>query len=474
MTRRKLRSELALSRRTLLRGVVGGTLVALGVPTLEAMLDDHGEALANGEPLPRRLVTWLWGNGCRLEHWVPAEQGPGFSASAELQPLFDAGLADDIRVLSGFRNPVAGRRGHHDGMAGLFSGHPFINIDPMGAPYASKFGGPSIDQVAADIIAGDSYYKSLQVGVSKRHLTNQGPTLETMSHRGPDQPLLAIRDPALVYNKLFGALQSGEPADVLRASALDAVMQDVQRLKQRVSANDQHRLDAHMESVFQLQKQIAVIPGSCDLPSKPTVEMYKPDGAEPLWEINQVMSQMVALALSCDLSRVISYMFTGASGGTQFDMLPPSAFPEYPNAKDYSHADHHSVSHNNNDYEKFFIHRSVVVSMENLAYLLQLLRDTAEGDGTLLDHCCVLAGSDVTEAVVHSENDFPLIVAGHAGGRLRKNVGHYRSPNAETLSNVGLACLKAVAPDPDSVTDYGSDVGSFKGYTTTPASILLA
>ncbi|HHH11931.1 MAG TPA: hypothetical protein ENK23_07660, partial [Sorangium sp.] len=106
MTRRKLRSELALSRRTLLRGVVGGTLVALGVPTLEAMLDDHGEALANGEPLPRRLVTWLWGNGCRLEHWVPTEQGPGFSASAELQPLFDAGLADDIRVLSGFRNPV--------------------------------------------------------------------------------------------------------------------------------------------------------------------------------------------------------------------------------------------------------------------------------------------------------------------------------------------------------------------------------
>ena len=85
-----------------------------------------------------------------------------------------------------------------------------------------------------------------------------------------------------------------------------------------------------------------------------------------------------------------------------------------------------------------------------------------------------LAGSDVTEAVLHSENDYPIIIAGRAGGRVREGVGHYRSPNAESLSNVGLACLKAVVPQPDSITEYGSDDGNYTGYTTEPTGTILA
>ncbi|HZO16943.1 MAG TPA: hypothetical protein VFB62_26885, partial [Polyangiaceae bacterium] len=69
--RRKLPHELKLPRRTLLRGVVGGAAAALALPTLEAMLNDNGDALARGGELPRRLLTWVFGNGCRLDHWVP-------------------------------------------------------------------------------------------------------------------------------------------------------------------------------------------------------------------------------------------------------------------------------------------------------------------------------------------------------------------------------------------------------------------
>jgi hypothetical protein len=471
MTRRKLPHELALSRRTVLRGMVGGSAVALGLPLLEAMLNDNGTRLANGAEIPRRLLMWHWGNGIRREHWIPEVEGPSYELTSELAPL--ANVKDDITVLTGFRNYVAGRRGHHDGMAGLWSCHPFIKLDPDGAPYASKFGGPSIDQVVADVVGNDTYHRSLQIGVTKRHEANQGPTLTTMSHRGPDQPLAMERDPVALYDKLFLAFTpNDDPAAGVRAKALDAVLADASRLKKRVSTKDAQRIDAHVESVFQLKKQMLAIPPECAVPDYPSVPLYLPDNTEPMRELNEVMAQLVALAFSCDLTRVISYMFTGPSGGTQFYMLPPSEFPEYPDATDYSHADHHNVSHKNLEYEQFFIHKSVVFCMENLAFLLELLKSMEAGDGTLLDQCAVLAGSDVSEGWAHSETDFPMIVAGNAGGRLKTGVGHYRSPDEEPIHNVSLACVKSVLPEPETITEIGSSALSYSGLTDTPCSAI--
>lgn len=472
-SRRRLPHELALPRRTLLRGAIGGTVIGLALPPLEAMLDPNGTRLADGGELPRRFLTWVWGNGCRLEHWVPATQGTGYTLTPELAPL--ANVKGDITVLTGFHNYVAGRRGHHDGMAGLLSCHPFIQLDPMGAPYASKFGGPSIDQVVADEIGRDTFYRSLQIGVSKRFMPNQGPTLSTMSHRGPDQPLDMERDPNKLYDKLFMSFTpSDDPAAGVRKRALDVVANDAARIKSRVSVSDGQRIDAHLESIFQLQKQIMAIPPQCELPAEPDVPLYLEDGAEPLWDLNQVMVKLVELAFSCDLTRVISYMFTGPSGGAQFYMLPPSAFPEHPGAEDYSHSDHHNVSHVNLAYEQDFIHKSVIHSMENLAFLLETLKGHDEGDATLLDSCAILAGSDVTEGWAHSEDDYPIIVAGNARGRLKTGVGHFRSPNEEGIHNISLACVKAVLPDPETITEIGSNSGNYEGLTNTPCAAIYA
>ena len=141
--------------------------------------------------------------------------------------------------------------------------------------------------------------------------------------------------------------------------------------------------------------------------------------------------------------------------------------------KDYSHDSHHNVSHINLPYEQAFIGSSVVVTMNCFATLLEQLMATPEGDGNLLDHSCILMSSGVAEGWSHSEVDYPLIVAGHAGGGLKKDVGHFRSPNEESMSNIGLACIQAVAPEAG-ITEHGSDEGSYKGRTTTPCSAILA
>lgn len=461
-----------LDRRTVLRGMLGGGLVTLALPTLEAMLNDHGDAHADGSPLPCRFMTWMFGNGCRLEHWVPSTQGVDYALTEELAPL--AAVKSYCNVLTRVDNPVAGRRGHHDGMAGCFSGHPFVQLDPNGAPYASKFGGPSVDQLIADAIGGDNYLKSLALGVSKRHNTAQGPTLETMSHRGPDQPILAQRNPLVVHDMLFNSFTpTDDPERGLRADALDVVRNDAQRLKDRVSKSDRERIDAHLESLFQLKKQLLAIPPTCDAPAPPDDYDGPATSPEPLEEVNAAMVELVTFAFSCDLTRVISYMFTGASGGTQFHMLPPSEFPEHPDPKaDYSAADHHSVSHMNLPYEQDFIHRSVVFSMQQFAVLLEALQATPEGDGNLLDHSCILMASDVTEGWAHSENNFPLIVAGHAGGSIQ-HVGHYQAADGQTLSNVLLACMQAVAPAAG-FTEVGGTDGTYDGHTSTALSEILA
>lgn len=472
MTRRRLPHELALPRRTLLRGAVGGVVVTLALPALEAMLNEHGTTHADGSPLPRRLVTWMWGNGCRLEHWTPATQGPNYAPTEELAPLIN--VKGDCAILSNFKNYVAGRRGHHDGMAAFWTGYPFIQLDPQGAPYASKIAAKSLDQIAADIIGQNTYFKSLQVGVTKRHCTNQGPTLSTMSHRGVDQPLQAERDPQALFDKLFNSfMPTDDPEGAVRVAALDAVQGDVQRLKKRLSRADQARLDAHLEGLSQLQRQLLTIPPNCEVPAPPVVEPFNPDGTEPLVELNEAMVSLVTMALSCDLTRVVSFMYTGASGSQQFATLTPDKFPEFPGAADLSHADHHQTSHMNLAYEQLYIHRSTIISMEALAHLLETMKAFAEGTGNLLDQSCVYASSDVCEGWAHSEVDFPIVLAGGAGGRLKSNIGHYRSPNMESVSNLGLAVLKAVIDYPDDITKFGGSDGTYDGTSTTPCSAVL-
>src|SRR5688500_12249299 len=98
--------KIVIPRRTMLRGLLGGAAVALGIPPLQAMFDSNGEALADGTPIPKRFGFWWWGSGVKLDHWVPAKQGAGWAADGEaipeeLQPFVDKGLGDRISIVSG-------------------------------------------------------------------------------------------------------------------------------------------------------------------------------------------------------------------------------------------------------------------------------------------------------------------------------------------------------------------------------------
>ncbi len=453
-----------LHRRTMLRGMLGGSAVALALPPLEAMLNANGDALADGSGLPCRMITWFFGNGVAVAdvnntgsgiRFAPTQTGVGYTPTPQLQPLADRGVLDYCSVLSGFDINAAAdhRRGHHDGVAGFFSGYPFIELPPNGANYASKFGGPSIDQVAAERIGDQTVIPSVQLAISKRIVGGEGPTLQFLSHQGPDQPLAQIFDPREAWNKLFGSFSvPDDPAKPARLSALDAVREDVQRLQMRVGANDRMRLESHLDAVAQLRSQIDAIAPACELPAEATQSNDDVESQEQIEAVNAVMSELLAIAFACDITRVASIQFTGSVGYTVFHMLGQSL-------------GHHDMTHQANENDA--VDQATIFTMGQFGVLLEALKNTPEGDGNVLDNSCVLLGSDAAAGLTHSVFDQPCIVAGRGGGTLTHPGVHYRSASGENTSDILLSCLQSVDA---TATEAGGGIGR----STTPCTAILA
>lgn len=442
-----------LNRRTLLKGL--GAAVAL--PTLEAMLNSSGTALANGEALPKRLVMWFFGNGVILPKWVPTQTGGTWTLSEELAPL--ANVKDYVNVISGYRVKTPNLRGHHNGQAGILSGFPFIELPAGTANYSSKFGGPSLDQVVADRIAGATPYKSLQLAVSKRVTRGEGPTLQYCSHRGPDAPLAPEFNPVNLYTRLFGNFQvpdTTDPRNDLRVSVLDRVNEDIKRLQGRLGSVDRARLDAHLTSISEVRQQILSLSpelvGACELPPEPTETNTDTDRREPITNVNRVFSDLMAIAFACDLTRVVSMQFTGSVGGQVYTELGQT---------DNNHNITHDAGAQN------LVHDGVVYAMERFGYLCDKLRATPEGTGNLLDQSLLMCTSDVAEGLAHSISNYPIALVGKAGGSILYPGIHHRSTTAQNTSDVLLTVARAVGADIPSV-------GGGDGFSSTACLNVMA
>jgi hypothetical protein len=338
----------------------------------------------------------------------------------------------------------------------MLSGHPFVS---PGSLY-SEFGGPSIDQLIADHIGNDTFLRSLEVGVSKRVSTDEGPTMQFISHRSTNQPLPPIYNPVAVWNRLFGMfVPPDDPSGALRISALDVVAEDARRLSRIVGAEDRARLDAHLTSVAALQEQIAALPPMCATPAVPSETNVDSGNVEPMPSVAKVMIDLIVYAFKCDITRVASYMLTGGVGFTVYRHLGHNE-------------ENHIMSHFPETYAEE-LHATVLWNMQQFQYLLEQLKATPEGARNLLDNSVVLLASDCGEGWSHSTYDQPIIVAGGGGGRLRTGF-HYRSPGSpqgpifpQNTSDILLACAQAAAPEI-------AEVGAAEGYSNNPLAQLMA
>jgi hypothetical protein len=435
----------------MLRGVMGGAGISIALPALEAMFNSTGTAHADGTAIPKRLGIFFWGNGVKLDRWTPADTGPGWMPSPELEPL--TAVKEYVSVVSGMRIKTGNPRGHHAGCVGILSGAPLVEQPHSSASYASTFSKPSIDQVAAAIIGKTTRFRSLEVGISTRVVGGEGSTLHYLSHNGPDSFNPPEYDPAKAFDRLFGAdfmPPNGTTNPVaattraLRKSVLDAVAADFAPLRQRVGSTDKIRLDQHLDNIRSLENRLVDNPTGgptmCAVPTKPG-SFPAVSGKEPIDERMQAMSDLVAMALACDQTRIFSVMFSGSVGGTVFwQVMAPMG--------------HHQLTHDEPGNQPF-VHATTIFTMKQFAKLIASLKALPEGAGNVLDNCAILGTSDVADGLEHSITDYPILVAGKAGGALKHPGVHYRS-NGENASNVLLTLVNVVGA---TMTQFGDQGG---------------
>jgi hypothetical protein len=411
----------AISRRAVLRGVLaGGASVVLPLPRLGAMLNGNGTAYANGTALPVRYGTWFFGNGIIPERWVPTSTGIGanWTLSEQLAPLQT--VKPWLSVVTGTAIKLPDSAPHATFPAGALSG-------------AKEGAGTTLDQVLGKMIGGGTPFPTgLHMGLGN---SGGGTALgDTISFAGPGQPNHPDFDPVNIYQKLFpfaSAAPNAPPAApdpelARRQMLLDAVNADAKKLRARLGTEDQQRLDRHLEGVQELQTQIMRAQGP-----KVAGKLVDPSTAYPnrggpgslTRERSQAFSDLIVFALSTDLMRVFSYMFTA-----------PAAFQVYSDCGLNSgfHADYgHRMHPMGAAYATAGMNTGVRFAMTNLNDLLAKMKDTPDGAGNLLDNSVVYTTSCTSESQTHSPLDFPILVAGKAGGKL-KGDQHIRLIDANT------------------------------------------
>lgn len=425
-----------ISRRTLLRGVLGGGLVSIGLPPLDIFFNTNGTAYADGTTLPRRFGLCMWGNGMIPDRWTPNGLGADYEFSPQLAPLTD--LRDSISIITGYEVKTPNTIPHFSGASGILTGRPTLDRgDDRGS-----FPGASLDQVIAAEIGNDTRFRSIEFGAQPG---------SGLSYNGPDNLNPPESDPRALFDRIFGEGFRAPGEDVeadprlsLRRSVLDAVMGDAERLQRRLGSSDQARLEQHLQGIRDLELRIQRLEedppdlAACARPGEPLDEYPHIEGRPQIEEKTLVMGEIIAMALACDQTRVFSNFLTAPVANDLFSGITEG---------------HHRLTHDEPG-EQPLVDEIVTRLVGYVAGFLTKLREIPEGDGSLLDNCGILVTSDCSLGRLHAMDEFPLILAGSACGRLRMGM-HHRNIG-DNASKVSLTMIRAMGINQAS---FGGDDG---------------
>ena len=422
-----------LSRRRVLRGMIGGAAVTVGLPFLDCFLDSNGAALAStGTPLPVCFGTWFYGCGLNPGRWEPATVGPNYEFGLELQTL--TAFKHKLNVYSQMSALLDGRpRGAHTvGPAVILQGTTPPTLDH---PFIPE---PSIDALVADVIGKRTRFRSLEVSCT-------GNPNSTHSKRVGSAMNPSEISPLALYTRVFGAefkdpnaaSFTPDPAVMARRSVLSAVSEQTKRFMNQLGSADRAHLDQYLTSLRELEQQLDLelqkpAPlAACSVPSKPDNTRIGTEVVEVATN-HRLFAKLLAHTLACDQTRVFNVMLT--------DGLSQLRFAGEANTQ-------HLFTHEDPVDEKLGYQPNVVrfvpTVLENLKVLLAELDAIREGDRTLLDRMLVLAYTDSGYAKNHTTDNIPMLTAGGAGGRMKTGM-HFAAPKGDPVTRVSLTVQQAL------------------------------
>lgn len=404
----------SLSRRTVLRGALGATI---GLPMLDAMVP----AASAAPPAQFRFGAVYVPNGVRPEIWTPPTAGP-----LELPSLFESfvPLKERINVVTGIRAPDP--LGHH------VIGSLWLNgASAKQTQGADVRAAQTIDQHIADVIGRDTPLRSLELGIEDINSSSNSCQfgwsciyMNTLSWQTATSPRPTQINPQSVFERMFGDIGSAEERAARlknKASILDSVITAANRLNGQLAYEDRSIVDEYLEDIREVERRIQAT-GERAAAAGETPDA--PAGIPRTYDEHvRVMYDLMALAWRADITRVASFMKgieASSLGYPQID-VPES---------------HHIVSHHGGNSES--IEKYAKINAHHLllfSEFVKKLRDTPDGDGSLLDHSLVMYGSGMGNGDKHDQSRIPIMLAGSAGGRL-KGGRHIANPDPTPLANL--------------------------------------
>jgi hypothetical protein len=436
-----------LTRRRVLRGMLGGTAVTVALPFLDCFLNEQGTALASGAPLPPVFGSWFQNLSFNPGRWKPDRVGKDFRNNIELQVLDP--FRTRMNVISGTKYFLDGRplETHVSG----------VQIATMGSLPFGATSDPSLDTFIAEVIGARTRFRSVEITLSGgRQSLSRG--------RGgvinPSEP-----SPAALYTRLFGpdfrdpnaAEWKPDPRDMARRSVLSALTEERRQIMTQVGAADRERLDAYFSSVRQIEQQLDIAltaPApieSCHKPDlSPQDEPGKTVGA--VEKNNKLFGELMAHAIACDQTRVFNVNF-----GTQGLRTPGGV------------RDWHSLTHEEPIDPQLGYQKDVTwfinFATGTFAKYLQELDNYREGAGSVLDRSVVLWQTDHGYARTHTMDDLPILTIGSAAGRLK--TGMHVVATGDPSTRAGLTVQQALGV---SINSWGR----LSNKTAAPLTELLA
>jgi hypothetical protein len=434
-----------IPRRTFLRGAG----VVLAMPFLEAMLPAQ-TPLGKTAGVPKKRFAGIFvPHGAAPGYWSPEKVGREFDFSVITKPLEP--FRDYTTIMSGLYSksaePPPGETGGDHSVAAAF----LCASRPRKTAGADIWVGKTIDQMIAEKVGQDTLLPSIQLGIedpgSNSGVCGWGYSCaytNTISWVAPNKPLPMEINPQAVFERLFGDGSSSEERLARRLqdrSILDSLTRKLTRLKADIGASDRNRLNDYLEDIREIERRLQMATkASADVPIA-TV----PFGVPPTFDEHiKLQYDLQALAFQGDITRVSTLLYARDVSATNY---PASGV----------RSGFHGASHHGEDpkrIEEYSRINRYHVAM--LAYFIDKLQRTPDGDGTLLDHTVVLYGSNMGNSNQHVHYDVPMVLVGggcgtHKGGR------HIKLPTRTvTTGHLLMSTLGMFDMHPDTIGDSDS------------------
>jgi hypothetical protein len=462
-----------MPRRTFLRGV--GATVAL--PFLDSMVSAGGGRVEAAAADRTRLICIEevhglagcnnWGATKHL--FAPETTGSGFSFVADNPLKSIEAYRDymtivsntDVRNAEAFALPEIG--GDHFRSSAVF----LTQSHPKQTNGSDLWAGTSLDQIYAKRAGQSTPMPSMQFCIE--NLDQAGGCTynyscaytDTISWASPNEPLPMIRDPRVAFDMLFGA---GATADdraarrVARRSILDFIGGEVERVRRQLGSGDRVRLDRYLDNVRELERRIQAVEAhnrSGETRELPDAPAGVPDS---FTEHMKLMFDIQVLALQTDMTRIMSFK-TGRDAQNR-------VFPECESNQPF-----HPASHHGNREERILEFNKICkFRVGQMAYFLDKMKNTMDGEASLLDKSLIVWGSPMADPNIHNHRRCPLVLLGHANGALKGNV-HLKAAEGTPMANVMLTLLHQLGAD--DIQTFGDSTGEFSLAMPTETNVAL-